>query len=470
MALSSELISQFVKSTKSTNKDTVSNKAYGTVVSYDKRYFVKIDGSDLLTPVSSTVTVNIGDRVQIEIDNHMATVVGNVSDPSASGNTVEKHEEKITEFDEVVSYKLTTTDLEAVTATIQNLVAITATLENADIIKADIMDLYAKIASFDSVTAKDVEAINADIDNLRAKFAEIDDISAEKLEAAYGEITNLKGYIADFTYVSAEVLSAMKADIKELDVNKLSAKEAEIKYANIDFSNIGEAAIEKFLSQSGIIEDLILSDGHVTGKLVGVTIIGDLIEGGTIKADKLVVLGEDGLYYKLNVGAETVSAKQTEYNSLNGSIITAKSVTAEKVRVDDLVAFDATIAGLNLTEGSIYSGVKKSVENTTRGFYLDKNGQMVLGDSDNYLKYYKDKDGVYRLVISAGSIIMKSSNKTIEEYMEDVRAGTKNLIRNSVTMVYEKYSFESVPEIDGDILTDEDGNVLIDENSNILYV
>ena len=79
--------------------------------------------------------------------------------------------------------------------------------------------------------------------------------------------------------------------------------------------------------------------------MVGVTIKGDLIEGNTIKADKLVVKGSDGLYYKLNVSAETVETEQTDQNSLNGSIITAKSITATKISVEDLVAFDATIGG-----------------------------------------------------------------------------------------------------------------------------
>jgi hypothetical protein len=68
---------------------------------------------------------------------------------------------------------------------------------------------------------------------------------------------------------------------------EFSAEDAELKYANIDFSNIGEAAIEKLFSDSGIIGDLVMSDGKVTGTLVGVTIKGDLIEAGTVKADNL---------------------------------------------------------------------------------------------------------------------------------------------------------------------------------------
>ena len=88
--------------------------------------------------------------------------------------------------------------------------------------------------------------------------------------------------------------------------------------------------------------------------MVGVTIRGDLIEGNTIKADKLVIKGEDGLYYKLNTNGSTITSEQTDYNSLNGTLIQAKSITADKVAVTDLVAFGADIAGNHIGNGAIY--------------------------------------------------------------------------------------------------------------------
>lgn len=471
MALSSDLVSQFAKTVATGNTKQPPSEAtvYGTTVMYEGRLYVRLDGSERLTPVNTTSSANDGDRVTVLIKNHTATVTGNTSDPSASSKVVKEYGDQITEFEIVMAYKVSAQDLEAVTATIQNLVATTARIEDADIIRAEIETLHAKFANLEYVNATDVEALNADIENLEALFAKVGDLTVDEMEAISADIASLKGYTADFTYVSAEILSAFRASIKELDAEKLSAKEAEFKFANIDFSNIGQAAIEEFLSKSGIIDDLVVSEGHVTGKLVGVTIIGDLIEGGTVKADKLVVLGSDGLYYKLNVAGETVSAKQTEYNSLHGSIITAKSVTAEKVNVNDLVAFDATIAGLKMTSGSIYSGVKNSVDNATQGFYMDRVGQLALGDADQFIRYYKDQNGQYKLEISAGSVVLQANNKNLEETIEDITVGGKNLIRNSVTMIYKHYYFEDVPEVDGDMLTDESGNVLLDENDKILY-
>lgn len=424
--LASELVSQFVKSTRDTTQKQTETTVHGTTVMYNGRLYVRLDGSDLLTPVSTTADVAPDERVNVMIKNHTATVTGNISSPSARtddvqeiGGKVEEAAKEITEFQIVMAGKVTTTDLEAINATIESLKATVANIDNLEAINADIENLQAKYAKLEYVDADTINALNADIDNLVARIAEIGDLSAEDLEAINADIDNLKAYNADFTYVSADVLEAIKANIKELDVKKLSAAEAELKYANIDFANIGEAAIENFFSKSGIIGDLVVDDGHVTGTLVGVTIKGDLIEGGTVVADKLVIKGDDGLYYKLNTDGETVAAEQTEYNSLSGSIITAKSVTAEKISVSDLVAFDATIGGFNITDEALYSGVKESVDNTTRGVYLDSTGQVAFGDQSNFLKYFKDDEGNWKLEISARSIKFGTSNKSVEEALGD---------------------------------------------------
>jgi hypothetical protein len=463
VSLSSDLISQFVKITKDTNKVQSESTVYGTVV-YSGRLYVKLDGSDLLTPVSTTASAKDGDRVSVAISNHTATITGNVTDPSASSATVTEHADQISEFEIIVAHRVVADDIEAVNARIDALKALIAEIgslsaEDIEAIYAEIESILAKIIEAEYLKATDIEAINAEIENLRAIFGEFENLTAEDFEAVNASIDFLKAYSADFTYVSTEVLSAVKADIKTLNTEKLSAKDAELKFANIDFSNIGEAAIEKLFSESGIIKDLIMSDGKVTGTLVGVTIIGDYIQGGTIQADKLVIKGEDGLYYKLNIeGGATVSEAITEedlQNGLSGSIIVAKSITAEKVAVDDLVAFGATIGGFNITKNAIYSGVKESVHNTTRGIYQDNDGQFAVGDGSNYLKFFKDTDGNYKLDIAA-SIIRLGNGKTVEEAVEEasnIQVGARNLIRNSKNLIFSKYYFVSNQPDDSIIAT-----------------
>ena len=54
MSLSSDLISEFVKVTKDDEKQKSETIVYGTTVVYEGSTYVKLDGSELLTPVSTT--------------------------------------------------------------------------------------------------------------------------------------------------------------------------------------------------------------------------------------------------------------------------------------------------------------------------------------------------------------------------------------------------------------------------------
>ena len=271
--------------------------------------------------------------------------------------------------------------------------------------------------SVGQIEANYIRAEEADI-----KYATIDSLKALEIETA-----SIKSKYAKFESTVTDELAANKALINELDVEKLNATDADLKYANIDFSNIGVAAMEKFYSESGLIKNVVVGDQTITGELVGVTIRGDLIEGNTIKADKLVIKGEDGLYYKLNTNGSTITSEQTDYNSLNGTLIQAKSITADKVAVTDLVAFGADIAGNHIGNGAIYSGVKTSALNTTKGFYLGSDGQVGIGDANHYIQFYKGDNGEFHLRISAEDILFGKSKKTIESAISEIDTKVNNV-------------------------------------------
>lgn len=446
MALSSDLISQFVQVTKEdkTNKETT---VYGTIVKYNGDRYVRLDGSELLTPISMTADALEGERVTVMIKNHTAIVTGNVTSPAARnstviemGESVEDVRNQIADFAIVIADKVSTERLDAEIARIDDLVSENVTIKgHLDANEAEIKNLTA-----DNVTIREkLVAAVADIDDLEAKkldveiakatFAEIGELDAMEayihtLEATYAEIHDL----------TADRLTAAEANIGDLEANKLNVTDADIKYANIDFTNINMAAVEKLFSDSGIIKDLIVSEGKITGELVGVTIKGDLIEAGTLKADRLVILGSDGKYYKLNTDFESmVGVEPVEEDMIHGSAIVANSITAEKIAVDDLVAFDATIGGFHITENSIYSGVKESPINTTRGVYMDTDGQFAVGDTNSFLRYYKDQNGEYKLEISANSVNIRSggTTTTIEDELSNIREEIANVKDETTTLL-----------------------------------
>lgn len=176
MILSSDLIDQLVKVTSNDEQKLTESSAYGTIVKYDNKNYVRLDGSDLLTPISATTVLSDGDRVIVTIKNHTALVTGNISSPSASDKDVKEMGSKISEFEIVIADKVNTKELEAEIARINDLTA-------------------------DNVTIKEkLTASAAEIDDLKAKNIEVDG----KLTANSAEIENVK----------AKMLTAEAADIK----------------------------------------------------------------------------------------------------------------------------------------------------------------------------------------------------------------------------------------------------------------
>lgn len=423
------LATTFAKIIKEDATATKDSTVYGTAVEFNGKMYVKLDGSERMTPIETTTSIKEGNRVTVLIKAHSAIVTGNVTDPSTSKSDKKATDDKVkdlssqvSEFGTVVAGKVSTEQLQAAEGRITNLEVDNETVKGT---------LKANEGRFKSIEV-DNEKINRTLtanegrftaiesNMLTAKTADLKYATIKDLEATDATIHNLSVDYGDFEKATVDNLKARKAEIDDLSAKKLNATDAELKYANIDFSNIGVAAIEQFYATSGIIKDLVIGDQTVTGEIVGVTIKGDLIEGNTIVADKLVMKGDDGLFYKLNMSAANgVNAEQTSYNSINGSIITAKSITATQISVKDLVAFDATIAGFHIKDTAIYSTGKESATSTVRGIYLGKDGQLGFGDGNNYIKFYVDTDGKYKLGISAESLTF-ATGQSVKDAIDEV--------------------------------------------------
>lgn len=433
MGLNSELISQFAKVVNKDKNKKVEATVYGTVMTDEKgNKYVRLDGSDQLTPLSddnrpevdsATAVTNEGDRVSVLIKNHTATVTGNLTSPAVRNDDFKDLGDQVTEikeFDVVIAEKV-----QANEAYFKKIIADEVTLGKLEAAGITVAELLADSATIDDliagkITVTDLIATKIDAEVVEANYATI-----KNLEATNLKVTTIEGNQARFEEATVERLDAVEAEIDELTVGDLDAK-----YANIDFANITEASIRNFFTKSGMIENVIIGDATVSGSLVGVTIKGDLIEAGTVKADKLVIKGDDGIYYKLNIDAGATTSEQVSeedlQNGLHGDAILAHTITAEKINVHDLVAFGATIGHFHIDEndaadgGSIYSGVKSSVDNTTRGIYMDTDGQFNVGDGNNFFKFYQDADGSYKLVLSVSSLEINTRGKKIEELIDEM--------------------------------------------------
>ena len=546
MALSQDLIDQFVQLTKKEEKptETTINGTYKTVNGVE---YVKLDGSDIWTPVESTVEAETGERVKVLIKNHKATIIGNISSPSARTKSVQDLKDEVDENGNTIK-QLDNTIIQQGNSIIQvensinqqnNIInmhgnaieqhdnAITQINNDITQINNDITQTNNKIIQ----NSNNISQINNDIDQMNNQIIQQGNAIDQQnnIITQHGNEINQQGN--KITQVSNEITQQGNA-INQLDntiiqqnniieqhrnridqqdniitehgnnililnsgfqitdgvltglsgaiINELITDHLDAEYATIDFANINMAAVSKLFTDSGIIKDLVVQQGQITGELVGVTLKGDLIEGNTIKADKLVVKGEDGIYYKLNIdGLDHISTSQSskfiltteepedwetnykdyytitgnEYvhvdqntppiwiannyyklnsnyeTGLDGTVIVAHSITADKVAVNDLVAFGATIGGFNIGQNSIYSNGKTTVNSSVKGIYMDDDGQFAVGNSSNFIKFFKDTDNQYKLRISASEIYTSSSSKTIAEQMQEIKDETTTFLQ-----------------------------------------
>ena len=535
MALSKDVMSQFAKAMvpKQESKEATLNATYKKI---DGKEYVQLDGSDILTPVTSSVVAETDDRVKVIIKNHAATVIGNITSPSArnkdlntlkdevdeNGNTIKRmdtviqqqqtsinqidtkinqHDVLINQHDTVINQhgdtilSINNTIISQGNAIEANHNAIIAQGNEIDIMNDTITSHGNSITSMNNTIQQHGNKIDQNSNTISQqgntinqqgnKITEIDntvktqgntivaqgntiDAHETKLTTHNSQITILN---SGFVIKDGKLTGLSKAVLDDLETNTLKTG-----YAKIDFSNIGVAAIEKLFTDSGIIKDLIVNEGHITGELVGVTIKGDLIEAGTVVADKLVVKGSDGLYYKLNTNGETIESEQTTENSLNGSIITAKSITASKIQVTDLVAFGATIGGFDITDNSIHSHLKTSIDSSNEGLFLGSDGQMALGNDRNHIKYYKDENDNYILDVRLDKLYLGASSQTADKQFEGMveisannltttfkTSGGSNLLRNSVG-----YSGTDFWLSSGDITTNQNDDMSLSGSAFIL--
>ena len=505
MALSHEVVSQFAKLVDNKPKKDEGVTVKGTYKIIGDIEYVQLDGSDVLTPVESTVEAKTGERVQVLIKDHFATVTGNISSPAArskdvkdladtvdeQGNTIQQmdntiiqqgnsiiqmntsinqhettinqHDTKINQQgDQIVSINNTIISQgNSIEANHNAIIAQGNTInEMNDTITShgnSITSMNNTIQQYGNKIDQNSNTISQQGNTIKQqgnKITEIDNTVKTQGNTIVAQGNTIDAHETKLTTHNSQITilnsgfvikDGVLTGLSEVVVNKLKSDTLDTGYAKIDFANIQMAAVQKLFTESGIIKDLIVQEGAITGELVGVTLKGDLIEAGTLVADKLVIKGSDGLYYKLNTTGETVEAEQTIENSLNGSVITAKSITASKIQVTDLVAFGATIGGFDISNDSIHSHLKPDIDSPNNGLFLGSDGQMALGNDINHIKYYKDENDNYILDVRLDKLYLGASQQTADQQFQGMveisannltsvfkTSGGSNLLRNSV--------------------------------------
>lgn len=468
MGLSSDLISQFVKITNDTNKSKKETTAYGTVVDYNGGTYVRLDGSDLLTPMTKTVGVKDGDRVTISIKDHTATVTGNISSPSASSSELKAVDDKVGNFTTVI-----TKELIAQSAKIEDLTADNVTIkdkltanegyisdlqaDNLTINKkltaneAEVKKLTADYAEINSLVAKkasvdDLEATNASVHNLASDYGNFKELTTDKFianEASIKKLDTDKANITDLNAATAEIdkLLAKKASIDDLDatnarIDTLTASQIttdylKANYANIDLANVNNTWIQNGIIKNGAIGEAAIHEGAITNaKIADATIEAakiksinaDTITAGTLKTNRLIITGEDGT--DSIVKAINTANGVAEANSMK--------IQAASIDVVDLSAFNAKIAQFILKDNAIYSG-KTSITDPTSGIYISTTGIGVGDGSLNNLNETPVQiyaNGFTRIKGKNGYLILNTATGDLDINATTLKIGSKTVASN----------------------------------------
>lgn len=447
MALSKNLISDFVKATTDDKKTAEETTLYGTIVEYNGRKYVRLDGSDMLTPYTATVAAKAGERVRVSVGKHSATVTGNVSSPAARTGDVEELGQKVDTFDAVVANKATIKDLEVERARVDDLVADNVVIKNQ--------------LTADSAEIKDLKADNVDIKGkLTARDAEIENLKANKIDAEvvsanYATIKNLEA-----TQASVKELSANKADITDLTaatgrIDNLESKNIETdnlvaKKADIDLANVNNAWINKGVLKDGSIGSAAIHEGAVTNaKIADATIEAakiksinaDSIVAGTIKTERLIIAGPDG--------QDSIVKAINIANGVSEAEVNGQKIQAASIDVVDLSAFQAKIAQFDMSQNAIYSG-KLAINDPTRGVYISTTG---LGLGDGALTSKKESpiqmyaDGVFKLKGKNSSLEFNPVTDMLDINVSKFRIGSKEAatVDNTVKSTLEQFYSSTSP-------------------------
>ena len=447
MALSKNLISDFVKATTDDKKTAEETTLYGTIVEYNGSKYVRLDGSDMLTPYTATVAAKAGERVRVSVGKHSATVTGNVSSPAARTGDVEELGRKVDTFDVVVANKATIKDLEVERARVDDLVADNVVIKNQ--------------LTADSAEIKDLKADNVDIKGkLTARDAEIENLKANKIDAEvvsanYATIKNLEA-----TQASVKELSANKANITDLTaatgrIDNLESKNIETDKliagkADIDLANVNNAWINKGVLKDGSIGSAAIHEGAVTNaKIADATIEAakiksinaDSIVAGTIKTERLIITGPDG--------RDSIVKAINIANGVSEAEVNGQKIQAASIDVVDLSAFQAKIAQFDMSQNAIYSG-KLAINDPTSGVYISTTG-FGLGDGaltskkESPIQMYAD--GAFKLKGKNSSLEFNPVTDMLDINVSNFRIGSKEAatVDNTVKSTLEQFYSSTSP-------------------------
>ena len=230
-----------------------------------------------------------------------------------------------------------------------------AAIEEANIRNGAITHAKIGDAAIEEANIKDAAITSAKIDSGAILTAHIADGQIASAKIVDGAITNAKISNAGIDY----------AKINNLNAGVLSAVTAEFGAANVEYLTSANLNTEFATINQGMIDNANIAWGRITNVAIVdadiVSLNAGKINAGTLSAERLLLRGEDGLYYQMNVSAYNAGEitaqqlEQSEYEQhFHASNLVAESITAGKIAAGAITT--EKLDALAVTAGKIAAG------------------------------------------------------------------------------------------------------------------
>ena len=367
MGLSSELASQFAKVTNDSSRNTNGTKLYGTITMLGEVPHVKLDGTEELTPISRTVEVAEGDRVEVMIANHSATVTGNLTDPSIGIVRAGNLESKITQTAEQI--QLQVSDLEK---NLDSKITQTATE-----IRSEVSDLDGRFS--ENITTVE-NGIREDLTNSLASMSDtltglsndltgLEESTNSSISTINTNIESLTFNVSDLnskiTQTATEIRSEVSAEVTDLNATIVNTETGIRDTINVEVANLDSKITQTATSiQSEVSAKFKTVDGEIEKfskfkqTVEGFSFMGN---GGTVKING----GDINLTGAISFSdLSDATTKQQEINAISSTASSALS-TANSAASTASSALSAANSAANAASSA--QSVAKSIAN---GSYL----------------------------------------------------------------------------------------------------
>lgn len=467
MKLTGYTISEFAKLTNNETKNADST-IYGTVKWVNEKLYVKIDGSEFITPATTESEVREGERVSVQIQNHSAVVTGNNTNPSCSVGTVE---ENYSEF--IVEKDLISATVKDING---NMAALTI---RADEISTRVENAEGSISSItqraDSIELKvdakvDSDSIISSINMSREGIK----ISADKI-AITGVVTFDDLKTPGATTISGSNITSGKITGTRLQTAELTSTTG----VAIETNSVKIGSASLFFNKGRF--DIQCSQNIAVASLGNITIMPGLRQDGTstdtgqvnipealLNVQRLTVVNNATVY-----GALSVSGKLS-CGSFSPSSVSTGSVSCSSVSSTGTVTGYDVKATRNMSCVDMAASGNISVSNTAWIKTLYVNGTAVTSDArlKTDIKYVdSDMQTIGDSGWMAPNVNINKSDmfEFIEalpiasyRYKEDVDKGVDETHYGFIVqdVVYTKVGSELVKVLDEDKQVGDEGDIM----------